>query len=211
MSLSFNIVDYLIILVVLVSAGYAAWRGFMFETLSILAWIAAAFAALYFGPWVVPHAREWISIPWLGSLTAYAGVFLVVFVPLAFLSHRFSQSVKHSAIGALDRLLGLAFGVVRGLAVLGLVYLAMLYFVPVREQPQSIAQARLLPVVEASSEALLSLLPGRDRPEFAGKPGYPRDSLADLIRKNKEANGGGKTYGAKDRGALDSLVKSGKP
>src|SRR4051812_27283247 len=123
MSLSFNIVDYLIILVVLVSAGYAAWRGFMSETLSILAWIAAAFATLYFGPLVVPRAREWISIPWLGSLAAYAGVFLVFFVPLAFLSHRFSQSVRHSAIGTLDRLLGVGFGVVRGLAVVGLIYL----------------------------------------------------------------------------------------
>jgi membrane protein required for colicin V production len=207
---SFNYIDYLILLVVLVSAGTAAWRGFLYETLSILAWIAAAFAALYFGPWVAPRAREWIPLPWAGSLAAYAGVFLVVFVPLSFLSHRLSQGVKRSAIGGLDRLFGVAFGVVRGLAVMGLVYIAFIYFVPVGRQPHAVAEAQLLPVVQKSGEVLLSLLPGRDHAGVAAKS-EPRDSLGELIRQNEEANREAKTYGAKDRRALDNLVKSGKP
>ena len=110
MNLSFNLIDFLVVAVILVSAGYAAWRGFVSETLSIFAWAAAAFATLYFGPWVVPLARDLISTPWLGSLAAYAGVFLIVLIPLAFISHRFSESVKHSALGPLDRALGIAFG-----------------------------------------------------------------------------------------------------
>ena len=47
MNLSFNFVDLLIVLTILVSAGYAAWRGFLSETLSVFAWAAAAFAT----PW----------------------------------------------------------------------------------------------------------------------------------------------------------------
>ena len=43
--------DIVIVLLVLVSMGYAIWRGFVSEVLSILAWAAGAFACLYFGPW----------------------------------------------------------------------------------------------------------------------------------------------------------------
>src|SRR5690348_4868224 len=157
MNLSFNLIDFLVVLVIVVSAGYACWRGFVSETLSIIAWAAAAFATLYFGPWVVPLARGLIATPWLGSLAAYAGVFLVVLIPLAFMSHRFSQSVKHSAIGPLDRALGIAFGVVRGLLIVGVAYLAFTYMVPIEKQPASVTQARLLPLVQSSGEVILSL------------------------------------------------------
>jgi membrane protein required for colicin V production len=229
MNLSFNLVDLLVVVVILVSAGYAAWRGFVSETLSIIAWAAAAFATLYFGPWVVPLARGMIATPWLGSLAAYAGVFLVVLIPLAFMSHRFSEGVKRSALGPLDRALGIAFGVVRGLLVVGVAYLAFDYFVPISKQPAAVTQARLLPLVQSSSEVILSLVPNRDQADFTGEAAAPEpaktDRLGQLIR-NQDAQTtsepakkaaktaekpGEKTYGAKDRRALDTLLKGGKP
>ena len=44
MSLSVTFLDCLIVLVIIISAGYAAWRGFLWETLSIFEWVAAAAA-----------------------------------------------------------------------------------------------------------------------------------------------------------------------
>ena len=58
MNLSVTFIDFLVVTVIIISAGYAAYRGFMSETLTIVAWAAAAFATLYFGPWVVPLAAE---------------------------------------------------------------------------------------------------------------------------------------------------------
>ena len=104
----------------------------MSEVLAIFAWAAAAFATLYFGPWLIPLMRDVIATPWLASLAAYAGIFLVVLIPLSFIGHRFSETVKHSPIGPLDRALGIAFGVVRGLVIVGLAYLAFTYFVPIK-------------------------------------------------------------------------------
>ena len=66
----------------------------MSETLSIFAWAAAAFATLYFGPWMVPLMRGMIASPWLAAAAAYAGVFLVVLIPLSFISYRFAESVQ---------------------------------------------------------------------------------------------------------------------
>ncbi len=212
MNLSVTFLDCLIVLVIVVSAGYAAWRGFLWETLTIFAWVAAAFACLYFGPYIIPLTRSMIAQPWLASLVAYAGVFLAVFIPFAFMSHRFSESVKHSPIGPLDRAAGVAFGVIRGLVVVGLAYLAFTYFVPIRNQPHWLTEARLLPMVQSTSEVLLSVVPDHpgqyapSRPEVvrqapsqiepqaernAANPPVPparHDPMADLIRSNGNAN-----------------------
>jgi len=230
---SITTLDCLIVLVIAVSAGYAAWRGFLSETLSIFAWVAAAFACLYFGPYVTPHIRNLVSADWLASLLAYAGVFLAVFVPLAFMSRRFSQSVRNSPIGSLDRLAGLAFGVVRGLIIVGLAYLAFTYFVPIRHQPRWLTGARLMPLVESTASVLLSVIPGasksydtvRAHQEARQAPAPSHDPMAELIRKNEALNSNSKgtrepmphkavakatkLYGASDRQALDRLVETG--
>ena len=46
MNLPVTFLDILVILIVLVSAGYAAWKGFLWETLTIFDWLAAGRASL---------------------------------------------------------------------------------------------------------------------------------------------------------------------
>lgn len=214
MNLSVSFLDCLIVLIIIVSAGYAAWRGFLWETLTVFEWVAAAFACLYFGPYVIPLTRGMVDALWLSSLIAYAGVFLVVFIPLAFMSHRFSESVKNSPIGPLDRAAGVAFGVVRGMVLVGLAYLAFTYFVPIKQHPHWLTEARLLPVVQSTADVLLSVVPdhpkdyGYDRhevvrqapPQVEQKTATPapdmsprHDPMAELIRENGKANSVPKT------------------
>ena len=220
MNLSFTFIDFLVVTVIIVSAGYAAYRGLMSETLTIFAWAAAAFATLNFGPWLIPMARGMISARWLAPAAAYAGVFMIVFIPLSFMSHRFSQSVKNSPIGPLDRGLGIAFGVVRGLVVVGLAYLAFTYFTPIRQQPHWLLSARTLPIVQSTAQVLLSVIPSQTpRDYITAAPSASHDSLGDLIkRQNEEASSAPpaspaskkaeKTYGASDRRALDRLFET---
>jgi membrane protein required for colicin V production len=199
MSLSVTFIDCLVVLIVVVSAGYAAWRGFLWETLTIFAWVAAAFGCLYFGPYIIPLTRSLVHTVWLASLLAYAAVFLAVFIPLAFMTARFSASVKHSPIGPLDRAAGVAFGIVRGLVIVGMAYLAFTYFVPIRNQPHWVTEARLLPVVQSTADVLLSVVPDHPRdysyvPKHeeevrqAPPPAASHDPMADLIRRNEAAN-----------------------
>jgi membrane protein required for colicin V production len=210
MSLSVSFLDCLIVLIIALSAGYAAWRGFLWETLTIFAWVAAAFACLYFGPYVVPLMRSMVNETWLASMLAYAAVFLAVFIPFAFMSHRFSESVKNSPIGPLDRAAGIAFGVVRGMVLVGLAYLAFTYFVPINKHPNWVREARLLPAVQSTADVLLSVVPDHSRGYYAYGPhrnevvrqappveqkasnspasASSHDPMAELIRRNAAAN-----------------------
>lgn len=213
-ALYFSFVDLLVLAVIGISAVFAAWRGFVQESLSIFAWAAAAFAALYFGPSVVPLLEGEMS-EWVAIVAGYAGVFLVVVIPLSFMSYRFSENVRRSPIHALDRALGFFFGIVRGLVIVGAVYLVFTVMVPIRSQPSWVTSARLLPVVQSSGEVLLALIPDQK----LNKAGHA-SAAARAERKpaGRDAAGGAqsahtkktpkKTYGAKERRALDKLIEA---
>ncbi|HUJ03561.1 MAG TPA: CvpA family protein [Rhizomicrobium sp.] len=194
----FSYVDVGVAGIVLVSAGYAIWRGFVSETLSIISWAAAAFAALYFGPSIAPHAKSLISPPWLATAASYLVVFVAVLIPLSFVSFRFAENVHNSPVGALDRTLGGIFGVVRGLAVVGLAYIVFSAFVPVPTQPAWIKNASSLPFIQSTAQVILSLVPdqgvkidGKEITAPAIKPGGTQK----------------KTYSAGERQELDKLIE----
>jgi membrane protein required for colicin V production len=208
MSLSVNFIDCMIVLIVVVSAGYAAWRGFIWETLTIFSWAAASVSCVYFGPYIIPLTRSLVGEGWLASLLGYASVFLAVFIPLAFISHRFSETVKNSPIGPLDRAAGLAFGVIRGLVLVGLAYMAFTYFVPIRNHPAWLTEARMLPIVQSTADIMLTVVPDQpkdygylpqhqvirqapseveQRASNAPEISTRHDPMAELIRKNEKA------------------------
>ena len=214
-ALGVTILDPIVIAVVFVSAMYATYRGFVSESLSIFAWAAAAFAALFFGPRFAPYTRDFVSSPMLGVLIGYAVIFLVVVIPLSFISYRFAESVKNSPVSTLDRACGFAFGVVRGLAIIGLAYIAFSSVISVRNQPEWISSAKLLPVIQGSSEVMLSLVPDQhvdtakteesaaESPKTAAVPAAPKPQPRPAAAHEKTAH---KTYGVKERRELDRLI-----
>jgi membrane protein required for colicin V production len=231
MSLAFQFLDVVVVAVVLVSAIYAPYRGFVAESLSILGWVAAAFATLYFGPWAAYWLRGMVEPAWLGSILGYAVVFLAVVIPANFASHRVSENVKKSTVGTLDGAMGAVFGIVRGLALVGIAYLIFTMFVSVGSQPGWVTKARLLPVVRASAQVVASLVPdqrvGKERAKKEAVEAPPpaekhvaKEKTAETkpaATKPEPKKHGKKTYGAKDRHALDRLIEatgsdaSGKP
>ncbi|HTQ15579.1 MAG TPA: CvpA family protein [Rhizomicrobium sp.] len=215
MDLHFNFVDLIVVVIVLVSAGYATWRGFVRETLSVIAWIAAAFATLYFGPAAAAFLSTRLSPEWLGYLVGYAAIFLLVLVPLSFVSYRFAESVHKSPVGGVDRSLGLAFGVVRGLAIVGFAYIIFTSAVETRKQPDWLTRAHTLPLMQNCAQVLLSLVPdheGRGSRMANDPAGSAGDSASvPTPRPNPHAKSqparGQKGYGARDRRALDNLIQ----
>src|SRR5262245_7667743 len=115
--LSVTVVDVVVIAVVLVSAGFAMWRGLIAETFAIFEWVLGAIVAIRFAPVLKPMLAGVISSSALAWIAAFLGAFLIVFIPLSILSHRLSELVKASDIGPVDRALGLVFGIGRGLVI----------------------------------------------------------------------------------------------
>jgi len=206
-NISFTLVDVLVVVTVIVSTGFAIWRGFIRETLSIFAWAAAAFATLYFGPYAAHLLRTRFPSLSFAPILGYAGMFLIVLLPLSFISYRFSESVKKSPVGAVDRSLGSAFGVLRGLAIAGIAYIAFSMLVPIAKQPDWITKARLLPLIQESSHVLISLIPSHDQAALAEQTNAPPMTNVPVPKpRHGRLHRAAKSYGAQERGALDKLI-----
>jgi membrane protein required for colicin V production len=192
--LSVTTIDLIVIAIIAMSALVALWRGLVRETLSIFEWIVAAYVALRLAPTFQPMLSDIVTPAWLAWLAAFAGTFLIIFIPLSMATHRFSEVVRRSDVGPIDRLLGFGFGVGRGLVIVGLSYIAYAAFVPLERHPQMLTDARLFPVIRHSSDVLLSLVLDAESEGAA----VSQDETDEPV----------KIYGAAERGALDRLFEA---
>jgi membrane protein required for colicin V production len=200
-SLHVTWVDVAIVAVLAVSTLSALLRGFVRETLSLFAWAAAAFAAIYFGHYAVALLAPHVS-PMIAELGGRAAMFLLVLIPLSLIAYRISERVRGSPVGTLDRSLGGAFGMLRGLAVVAVGYLLLSAVVPAKAQPNSIREARLLPLMQVSAETLRSLIPANAENYLQKHTGPVANSALRVGASVKSGKGSGI---AKDR-ALDTLI-----
>ncbi len=111
-------VDWIFLAVLLVSMAVGVWRGLVFEVISVAAWIAAFVLA----QWFAPAVGQWLPISSANEALRYGLGFLLVFVGTVFAGGLVAFMVKKlmAAVGLspADRLLGAAFGVVRGVVLL---------------------------------------------------------------------------------------------
>jgi membrane protein required for colicin V production len=166
-----NALDIVVIAVILFSGLFAFARGFVKEALSVAAWIGAALAAFYALPYVGPIAAKFLPKGPIADAAAGFAVFLVALLLLSFVTSAVASRVKESSLSAVDRTLGLIFGLIRGGVLVCLAYIAVSWVLPEGKQPLPawIAEARTRPLLAEGAERLRQLLPAayRDKAESA--------------------------------------------
>jgi membrane protein required for colicin V production len=111
--------DWLLCAVLLLSMLLGAWRGLVYELMSLAAWVAAFVLA----QWLAQDVA--LMLPFLQSAAAqvqYAAAFVLVFVAslfaAGFLSWVLKKVVETVGLRPVDRALGAVFGLVRGVLLL---------------------------------------------------------------------------------------------
>src|SRR5262245_41973253 len=153
--------DIFLIVVMLISGLLAMVRGFMREVLSIVAWVAAAVAALYSVPKLLPYATQYLAgwNEWVVRGIVAGGVFLATLIIVSIFTVRLSDKILDSRIGALDRSLGFMFGLARGLIIVVVAFVFFNWLVPQKSQPEAIKSARSRVVLQGTGDWLKGLLP----------------------------------------------------
>lgn len=107
-------IDWTLLGVLGLSFVIGAWRGLVFEVLSVFVWIAAFVLA----QWYAPEVAGKLPMAGTGQSLRYAAGFVLVFVGTAFVAGLFVQLIKKmvAAVGLrpVDRTLGAVFGLLRG-------------------------------------------------------------------------------------------------
>jgi len=118
-----NGADYLILGVLAFSVLLGLFRGFVRESIALLAWLGGLWLAWRYAPLVEPLFRGALEAP-TSTYAARTVIVVAVLIVGWLLAAVLSYFLRHSALSVMvDRLLGMVFGVVRGAVVIAIVVL----------------------------------------------------------------------------------------
>ena len=110
--------DWILLAILLLSMLIGAWRGLVYEVLSLANWALAFFLAQHFSP----AFAAWLPMTNASEAIRYGVAFVLLFVVSVFagslLIWLVSQLFKAAGLRPADRALGAVFGVLRGAVVL---------------------------------------------------------------------------------------------
>jgi membrane protein required for colicin V production len=109
--------DYVMIGVVGLSLLFGLWRGVVGEVIALLAWGLGIFAAMEFGTSVGHALFAGVSDPAIRTLVGCVVIFIGVLVAMSLLNMVVRSMVKALGLSLSDRLLGMIFGLARGMLV----------------------------------------------------------------------------------------------
>ena len=116
--MSVSVVDWILLGVLMFSMLLGAWRGLVYEVLSVLGWAVSFYAA----QWFAPQVALWLPWPSVSEQVRYAAAFVLVFVAAVFaaglLAFLLKKLVEAIGLRPIDRTMGAAFGLVRGVILL---------------------------------------------------------------------------------------------
>ncbi len=141
--MTFTWIDWLIAGIVVISALISLKRGFFKEVLSLLTWLAAIFVAWSFGGAFSERLTSYIATPSVRVMTACALLFIATLMVGALINRIIAGLVQATGLSGTDRVLGMAFGGLRG-CLLVTILIGLLTLSPL-EQDQAWQQSVLLP------------------------------------------------------------------
>lgn len=170
--------DLALIAVVLVSAFLSMVRGFTREVLAIFSWVAAAAAAYYFHPMLVPAFVDNIgffkSKPDYAKYASATAIFFGALIVVSLITVKISDMILDSKIGALDRSLGFLFGAGRGYLLCVIAFIFFAWLVPEKNYPAWVQNSKTRAWLEATGSTLQAMLPEN-----------LDQSLSKVLKKNK--------------------------
>jgi membrane protein required for colicin V production len=175
-------VDLVVLGVMFLSGIIAFSRGLVREVLSVAAWIGAVAAAMA----LVPVARSTIAPympPEWTEPVSFIALFLIALIVFSLIAKTISHAVRASAIGGIDRTLGLVFGLARGALLAVAVYIFACMAVPPEHWPPQVLEARSLPYIYSGAAWVARMMPPEYQPQVPPPPQPGKQAAADDLLK----------------------------
>lgn len=211
MGLGLTQFDIIVLVLLLISAAVGFARGAVREIIALVALIIGAGVAVLTLADSAPVVRRIIHPDWLGTAAALLGVFLIVYLAIRIVGGLIARQVQQTDfLGALDRSVGLAIGLARGLLALGALNLMFNAATPKDLQPHWIVGSTTWPLAQNMGRLLTALAPkgmdiaGRLKPAFdKALHSAAHDAAHDAMDDRLKSEG----YDARQRGELENLLE----
>ncbi len=110
--------DYIIVLVLVLSVVRGLMRGMVDTLFSLVAWTLAFLLGKWGALWLAPLLPIGVESPNVRYFAAFAVIFLVVLIGVLLLGHALASLVKAAGLGGTDKVLGGVLGLAKGFVIL---------------------------------------------------------------------------------------------
>lgn len=159
--------DIAVLLLVGLGAITGFARGFVQEILALLAWFFALFAIRSLHTPLTEAIEPTVGTLSGAAILAFALLLLVPYAFVKLVARWLGTKTRASVLGPIDRVLGFGFGAVKGIIIVVLAFSVLVLGYDTvwgpGGRPNWITQARAYPFINASSEALVTLIAERRR------------------------------------------------
>lgn len=210
------ILDCVVLVILVISSVVAFLRGFVREVLTILGLGGAAITALTAGPMLAPGIENWLTdgktaeeagkmwgfVPYdiAASVFAYAGLFVITLILMSLVSHWIAKSVHAIGLGPVDRSLGVVFGIIRALVLIGLLYMPFHLLMEEKDKQEWFGDAVTISYVEYTADIMSALMPESLQRDESDKDDDDADPLKNLTGEENEPGKTGDPQSLPDTG-----------
>lgn len=166
-------IDIFVLLLIGGCALFGLLRGFVTETLSLIAWVSGIFAVRLFHASVAELLTPFIGTESGAGVLSFLLVFGVTFTVGKLIARSIGARTRQSVLGPVDRVLGGGFGAIKGLIGATLIFLAFslvydTFYGSGARRPDWLTDSRTYPLLNASGQAISGFLEEqRNRPASA--------------------------------------------
>lgn len=180
--------DWLIAGIVVLSVLLAAAQGFFFELFSLAGVVVGYLVAVWgygrLSPWFAPMVKS----AWVADIAGFLTIFIAIVLLAGIIARLARWFFKEAGLRWFDRLLGAAFGLIRGVLFAAVFLLALTSFAP---NTEALARSSIAPYVLVVARAAIWAAPGQVRARFddglkalRDLRGHPADQGSDHVKND---------------------------
>jgi len=170
--------DIVLILVILVTVALGALKGFVRESVGIAATVGGFVLAAAYYPFGAGILDRWIKSASVARFLSFMAILVLTVVLGMLLVKILSRWIK-GPLKFLDRVFGMAFGLLQGVLICGALVFAQIVF-PVDKK--AIENSRLAPYCFGLTKALIHLIPRELKDQF-------KSAFQDIVSKSEKLHG----------------------
>ena len=113
--MSLDWIDYAILLIIALSVLTGLVRGFIKELIALCVWIVAIWVGLHYSEYLSPHLRSYVQDATVRAAASFVILLLGTLLAGSLMSSILSFVLTRTPLKGTDRLLGMGFGLARGI------------------------------------------------------------------------------------------------
>jgi len=154
-----SIIDFLYLVITVLSLIQCYRKGFVLSILSMAKWILAYVITLILFPKVKPYFKDIIDSEYVLDIGLGIAIFIVVIFIVLLINKGISKAVSYTGIGGLDRAFGFFFGFIKAYIIAVCIFSGIHIVYNYDKWPLNNDQSYIFPYLEKGSNYLIKEFP----------------------------------------------------